>query len=96
MTEAITTEGQSTLSVVAAIAVARSAVADLTGQPIDTVAHCARQGEGAWSVAIDVIESPARMGDNDLLATYEVEIDHAGALISYRRSRRYHREDQDI
>lgn len=82
------------LTMLDAIAAAKSAVSAMTGQTIDSVVQCAREEE-KWSVSIDVIESLARMGDNDLLATYQVQIDAQADLISFNRLRRYHREDQE-
>jgi hypothetical protein len=78
-----------------AIAAARSAVSGMTGQQIDSIAKCFRLENGSWAISVDVIESLARMGDNDLLATYDVEISTTAELVSYARLRRYHREDQD-
>lgn len=78
-----------------AIAAAKSAVGTMTGHAIDSIVECARQDEVGWSVSVDVIESHARMGDNDLLATYQVEIGANGELAGFSRLRRYHREDRD-
>ena len=87
--------GPALLSMMAAIGAAREAVAAMTGLPIDTVAQCRKNTEGFWQISVDVIESPARMGDNDLLATYEVLIGRDGELETFERLRRYHREDRD-
>lgn len=84
-----------TLSMMEAMTEARTAVTGMTGIDIDSVVQCQRDPSGIWNIALDVIESPARMGDNDLLATYEVQIAPGPELISYNRLRRYHREDKD-
>ena len=78
-----------------ALSHARRAMATITDQPIDAVPSCTRGDDGIWRVRIDVIEVPARMGDNDLLAVYEVEIAPGGDLAGFRRLARYHREDGD-
>ena len=83
------------MSMMGAITEAKGAVLAMTGLPVDTVAQCRKGDDGAWRISVDVIESPARMGDNDLLATYEVIIGADAELMSFDRLRRYHREDRD-
>lgn len=72
----------------AAAATARAAVGRMTGLEIDAVAACAPRGEG-WRVVIDAVEAPARLGDNDLIATFEIELDAAGDVASFLRTGRY-------
>jgi hypothetical protein len=83
------------LSMMQAIAQAKAAIATLTVLQFDAIGRCERQTEGGWIVALDLIESMARMGDNDLLATFEVELDAGGEPVNMMRTRRYHREDRD-
>lgn len=78
-----------------AIATAKRIVQDMTLLPIDALVLCKKSDEGGWTVVIDVIESAARMGDNDLLSSYEVSLDTHAALTQFTRLRRYHREDRD-
>ena len=78
-----------------AIAIARRSVTGITDQTIDSVAHCQKQESGVWHVVVDVIESSARMGDNDLLAAFEVHVDETGEVIYCSRTRRYRREDRE-
>lgn len=78
-----------------AIAIARRSVTGITDQKIDSVSHCQRQPDGTWNVVVDVIDSRARMGDNDLLAAFEVHIDDSGEVIFCSRTRRYRREDRE-
>lgn len=47
--------------------------------------------EEGWAVAVDVLEVPRVPDTTSLLATYEVRLDHDGALAGYRRTRRYQR-----
>lgn len=76
-----------------AIEAARRAM-KATGHPeIDGVAACEVASDGAWRVEVEVIESHARMGDNDLLAAYDVRLGAAGEILGFRRLRRYYRED---
>lgn len=79
-----------------AIGLARTAISSMTGLEVDAVVHCAKSStEGAsWAITLDVVESRARMGDNDLLSAYEVQLDEAGDLLHFERLRRYHREDR--
>lgn len=78
-----------------AIAIARRSVTGITEQEIDAVSHCARQADGSWHVVVDVVESHARMGDNDLLAAFEVHVDETGDVTYCSRTRRYRREDRE-
>ncbi|MDX8348474.1 gas vesicle protein GvpO [Cognatiyoonia sp. IB215446] len=82
-------------SMLEAISAAKSAVSSMTGQSVDAIVECKRRDGNDWSVSIDVIESHARLGDNDLLATYLVEIGSSGEVVGFCRLRRYHREDRD-
>lgn len=88
-------KGANALTMLEAIASAKTAVQAMTGQDVDSIAKCALQDESNWVISVDVIESLARMGDNDFLATYEVQINPSGELVNFSRLRRYHREDQD-
>lgn len=86
--------GIAPLGLAGAIARARDELSLLTQLPMDAVASTRRQAEGGWTVVMDLIESAARMGDNDLIATYEVEIAEAGDVIRIERIDRYRREDR--
>lgn len=77
------------------ISQAKATVAEMTGLPIDAIVQCQRVENLNWGVSVDVIEAPARIGDNDLLATYCVEMTPAGDMQAFSRTRRYHREDRD-
>ena len=88
-------EETGSLTIMQAIAQAKETIATMTGLPVDSVVHCARAENLNWGISIDVVESYARMGDNDLLATYEVEIGSNGEMQTFSRIRRYHREERD-
>lgn len=79
-----------------AIALARRSVSGITELKIDAVSHCERKENGMWNVVIDVLESHARLGDNDLLAAFEVHIDESGEVLYCSRTHRYHREDRSV
>lgn len=80
------------LTMIAAIKLARDTVADLSGLPVDAVSAC-HQANGIWTALVDVVESPARLGDNDMLATFEVTIDAGGEVTGFQRTARYNRTD---
>lgn len=69
---------------------AREAAESLTGSPADGVASCERR-ENAWIATVDVLESKARLDDNDLLSTYEIQFDGTGEIAGFTRRRRYFR-----
>jgi len=79
------------MTLLEAITSAREAVKHLTGLPVDQVVQSGKW-EGGWRIQVDVLESRARMGDNDLLATYEVLLDAGGELVGFNRIGRYNRE----
>lgn len=82
------------LSMMRAMELARSHMAGISPQPVDGIASAERAGSG-WTMVVEVIESPARMGDNDLLAAFQLDVDGNGDLAGFRRLRRYHREDRE-
>lgn len=80
------------LSLVEAMSLARRSVALFTEMKVDQVAEIDR-ADGGWRVVVDVVESSARMGDNDLIASYEVAITAEGEVSRYARIGRYRRDD---
>ena len=79
-----------------AIARIRAAVPTITDAPVDAIRSCERLPEGGWRAIVEVIESAARMGDNDLLSAYEMALDATGELTGFQRTGRYHRETGDV
>jgi len=69
---------------------ARAVVQSITAKEPEVVSRCERQDTN-WKVMVEVIETKARIDDNDLIASYEVEIDPDGELVGYERVRRYKR-----
>lgn len=88
-------KSETPLTIIEAIAQAKETVATMTGLPFDSVVHCGRAENLNWNVSLDVIEGRARMGDNDLLSTYQIELGPCGDVQTFSRTRRYHREDRD-
>lgn len=84
----------SVLTMLEVLARAREALSIINPSPVDSVRSCAKAENGLWRALLDVIEIPARMGDNDLLSTYELTIGPDGELVDFRRKERFYREDR--
>jgi hypothetical protein len=65
-------------------------VAELTGKDAEGVIGIEPTEDG-WLVTVEVVEDRHIPSSTDLLATYKIETDLDGELISYRRDRRYSR-----
>lgn len=79
-----------------ALRIARATVSELTQMPLDGIAASEIDSDGGWRIVIEVVESAARMGENDLLAAHEIRIGPDGAPRGITRLRRYRREEGDI
>jgi hypothetical protein len=69
-------------------------VADFTGRRPESVVSIDR-ADGGWQVGVEVVETRRIPDTTDVLAVYEVRLDHGGGLRSYRRTRRYSRGQLD-
>ncbi|MGF1469971.1 MAG: gas vesicle protein GvpO [Sandaracinaceae bacterium] len=85
-------EGSTAPGFVQVAAAARQAVAFFTELPVDAVASC-NPGPDGWTAVVDVVEARARMGDNDLLAIYEVRLAAQARVEGLTRLGRYRRDD---
>ena len=63
-------------------------IADLTGFDPESVAGLQWDGE-SWLVTIDVLELARIPNTTDVLASYVVQLDDSGALLGYKRTRRF-------
>ncbi|MGL4636230.1 MAG: gas vesicle protein GvpO [Beijerinckiaceae bacterium] len=72
---------------------AREAAEAITGLKSDAVSRCEKRDSG-WYAIVDILESKARVGDNDLMSTYELLMDATGEVTSYKRLRRYYRTER--
>jgi len=70
--------------------VARKGVAAITGRQPESVSRC-EPCEGGWQVHVELVDTKARITENDIMATYQLNFDARGALLSYERTRRYPR-----
>jgi Gas vesicle synthesis protein GvpO len=83
-------------TVPAAVAARKAArhVVDFTGRSPECVVSIDR-ADGGWQVGVEVVEIRRIPDTQDVLAIYEVRVDHGGDLLSYRRTRRYARGELD-
>lgn len=84
------------LSLIEALSIAQKSISELSSLPVDSIASSETREDGGWKIVIDVLEGSARIGENDLLASYQLEIGPDGALMGYSRIRRYRREEGGI
>jgi|SRR5689334_21198095 hypothetical protein len=69
-------------------------VASLSGRRPESVISIERKG-AEWHVGVEVVEVSRIPDSADVLAVYDVRLDRAGDLLSYRRVRRYARGQMD-
>jgi hypothetical protein len=50
------------------------------------------KSDGGWHLSVTMVELHRVPPVTDMLAGYEVELDAAGNVVSYRRGRRYFRD----
>ncbi len=70
-------------------------IVELTGRDVNGVV-AVQPGEDGWVVGVEVVEAHRIPASVDLLALYEVAIDHDGELLGYRRVRRYPRGKSEV
>ena len=70
---------------------AKAALARITGLPADRVSAVMLEPDG-WHVTVDLIELRRIPPATDVLAAYEALFAPSGALLSYRRTLRYLRD----
>jgi hypothetical protein len=73
---------------------AMSQFAALVGREPEGVSGVRRTEDG-WSALVDVVELDRIPPSTSVLATYRVDLDENGDLVSYERLRRYHRGATD-
>jgi hypothetical protein len=80
------------MNVLQIISSAREQLSALTGLSVDTVSRFDRNGDG-WVVEIDMIELRRIPNSSDVLATYQINLDSNGDIVSYLRTQRYYRSE---
>ena len=73
------------------IARAKEQLRCLTGYGVDSVSGFAKADDG-WHLSITVVELHRIPAITDVLASYAVDLDEAGDIVSYHRGRRYFRD----
>ncbi|WP_091326385.1 gas vesicle protein [Geodermatophilus ruber] len=73
---------------------AASQFAELVGREPEGVSGV-RRSEDGWSALIDVVELDRIPASTSVMATFRVDLDEHGDLVSYERLRRYHRGATD-
>jgi predicted secreted protein len=69
-------------------------MAELTGKEAECVT-LVEPSEDGWLVGVEIVEDRRIPSSGDTLALYELDLDMAGDLLSYRRVRRYKRGSGD-
>ncbi len=88
MTEEVNVIGA--MSSIEIAARAKSQLSALTGLNASTISRLSHDADG-WHIVADMIELKRIPESSDVLATYEVQLDETGNLLSYRRTQRYTR-----
>jgi len=74
---------------------ARQELAEMTGLEAEGVTSLEQQEDGVWRVTVDVLELSRVPETDDMLGSYEVELNEDGEILAYRRVRRYARSQVD-
>jgi hypothetical protein len=74
---------------------ARDELAEMTGLEPEGVTSLEQTEDGTWQVTVELLELSRIPETDDLLGSYEVELDEEGEVLGYRRLRRYARSQAD-
>lgn len=80
----------SRLSAMQAVRRARAQMLELTNRQAESVSSVSRTRAG-WLVVLEIVELERVPQSTDVLASYQVELDEDGELVSYDRVARYYR-----
>lgn len=69
----------------------RDQLAEITGLKAESVTSLEPAEDGSWYVTVDLLELERVPATDDVLGSYEARVDADGALLEYRRLRRYAR-----
>ena len=70
---------------------ARRQLAEITGLEAERVTALARVDDGTWRVTVELLELSRIPQTDDLLGSFEAQLDDSGRLLRFRRVRRYAR-----
>jgi Gas vesicle synthesis protein GvpO len=74
---------------------ARRQLSEITGMEAESVSSLQRGDDGTWKVIVEVLELSRVPSTDDVIGSYEADMDDTGELIGYRRVRRYPRSQAD-
>ena len=86
--------GRGGLSAAEAVTRARESLTELLGRPVESVLGIDRESAN-WITTVQVLELARIPNTTDVLGEYEAVLDRRGELVSYKRTRRYHRGQVD-
>ena len=78
------------MKAIEALTAGRTAIEAITGKPPEHTSRCAA-AESGWELQFEVLETRGRLADNDIIASYVLQLDENGDLLGYERTRRYSR-----
>jgi Gas vesicle synthesis protein GvpO len=70
---------------------ARRELAAITGFEPEGATALQRGDDGTWRIAVELLELARIPETDDMLGSYEAQLDESGELLRYRRVRRYAR-----
>jgi hypothetical protein len=70
---------------------ARRELSEITGLEAESVTSLERADDGTWKVTVELLELSRVPETDDMLGSYEAELDEDGELLGYKRLRRYSR-----
>ena len=71
---------------------ARTQLAEMTGLEPSSVSAITRHDHGDWRVCLDMVELRRIPDTTNVLGIYEALLDDDGNLVSYKRTKRYFRD----
>jgi hypothetical protein len=74
---------------------ARRQLAEITGLEPESVSSLRQDEDGVWKVIVEMLELSRVPSTDDVIGSYEAELDETGELLSYERIRRYPRSKAD-
>jgi len=78
-----------------AVELVRRELPELLGHPVEAVLGIEPDDSNGWSVTVQVVELSRIPHSTDVLGSYQVTLDKDGELQSYKRRRRYYRNQGD-
>jgi Gas vesicle synthesis protein GvpO len=75
---------------------AREELAAITGLKAEGVTSLQQEDDGTWTVTVELLELSRVPETDDMLGSYEVELNEDGEMLGYRRVRRYARSQADL